>query len=167
MRKENTMKKRTTILKQFFLELIYASERKDFVAMNEIYSEIENIKSNKSSNNIFFSQLDNDTIVLPTCVVSHIADERRLEALLYKDSKCLELYLNPLSLDKWQENYLTKNFSAKCKNILQVERNIIALDNETKEFLNITNGDIIKFDLSNGIIISKFNLQNLWFSLNL
>lgn len=46
-------------------------------------------------------------------------------------------------------------------------KNIIVLDDETKDFLNITNGDIIKFDLSNGIIISKFNIQNLRLSLNL
>ena len=41
------------------------------------------------------------------------------------------------------------------------------LDDETKDFLNSTIGDIIKFDLSNGIIISKFNIQNLWLSLDL
>lgn len=161
------MKKRTTLLKQHFLELIDASAKKDFVAMNEIYCEIENLMSNKPSNSIFFSQLDNDKIVLPNCVVSYIEDYRSLEALLYKDSKCLELHLNSLSLEKWQEDFLTENFSAKCKKILRVEKNIIALDDETKEFLNITNGDIIKFDLSNGIIISKFNIQNLWLSLNL
>ena len=152
------MKKRTTLLKQYFLELIDASARKDFVAMNEIYCEIENIMSNKASNNIFFSQLDNDKIVLPYCVRHYIEDSVSLEALLYKDSKCLELHLDSLSLEKWQEDFLNKNFSAKCKKILRAEK---------KDFLNITNGDIIKFDLSNGIIISKFNIQNLWLSLNL
>lgn len=161
------MKKRTTLLKQYFLELVDASARKDFVAMNEIYCEIENIISNKASNNIFFSQLDNDEVVLPNCVRSYIEDSISLEALLYKDSKCLELHLDSLSLKKWQEDFLNKNFSAKCKKILRVGKNIIVLDDETKDFLNITNGDIIKFDLSNGIIISKFNIQNLWLSLDL
>lgn len=64
-------------------------------------------------------------------------------------SECLELHLNSLSLEKWQENFLNKNFSAKFKKILRIERNIIVLDDETRDFLNITDGDIIKFDLSN------------------
>ncbi|MBC8597444.1 hypothetical protein [Qingrenia yutianensis] len=161
------MKRKITILRQYFLELIEATERRDFVAMNEIYCEIESIMHNKTLNNIFFSQLDNDKIVLPNCVGNHTEDSISLEALLYKDSECLELHLNSLSLEKWQENFLNKNFSAKFKKILRIERNIIVLDDETRDFLNITDGDIIKFDLSNGIIISKFNIQKLWLSLNL
>ena len=47
------MKRKITILRQYFLELIEATERRDFVAMNEIYCEIESIMHNKTLNNIF------------------------------------------------------------------------------------------------------------------
>jgi len=159
--------KKVSLIKQYFLDLINASTSKNFVEMNEIYCEIERILNGKISNKIFFSQLYNNKIILPNGVADCVGNSNFMESLLYRDCKCMELYLTPLSLKTWQESFLNKNFSAKSKKIIQIEKNTILVDNEIKEILDIDNEDILKFDLTNGITVSKLKIQNLWLSLNL
>lgn len=159
--------KNDIVLEQFFSELQDASIKKDFDTMEEIYYEIEKHINSVSVHKIFFSELKNDEIILPPSVANRIGKIKNLEALLYKKSDCLELHLTPLTLTQWQNDFLYENFSAKQKNITIFKGQIIKSDSEIKESLNIVDGDIIKFDLSNGIIISKFDIQSLWLSLNL
>lgn len=145
------------ILDELKLEMSNAIIQKDFKLMSEIYDEIKWLNYQyKKRNRVFFSEIDrNHFIQLPYKLMW----KKETSALVYINSKCLEIYCKKIHLKNWQKKFIANDINAYYTDILLKNYNKIYLKENILSDLKWDTGNIVKIEALDSIIITKFEVN--------
>ena len=157
------MNKKNDYLIKLQSEMIFAARKRNFKDMSEIYNEIEYIKYNKhTTTRIFFSELDENFSVRLPYRFKELRNKDKVDALIYPHSNLLEIYYTPLDLINWQKDFIKNDVGACYEKINVISDDVIFIGEEILHTLEWYVNDIMMIEVSNSIIISKFEPGN-WF----